>query len=155
MSECHWCSQTAKPNHYVLPFKSGRKTFCSESCLFEYRKGACIQCGNGIQGPPFQIKNNSVIKDFCSEKCLNNYKTKEESKQVKASSSVIDVKISPVSPNMQATTVLSGSALTRNTIQGSFSWEDYLKETDSLAAPHICFKQVFILIDILCVIHFT
>ena len=142
ISECHWCNQTAKPNHYVLPLKSGRKTFCSEACLFEYRKGACIQCGNGIQGRPFQIKNISVIKEFCSEKCLNSYKIKEESKQVKASSSVLDVKNSPVSPNIKSTAVLSGSALTLNSIQGSFSWEDYLKETNSSAAPHICFKQV-------------
>jgi len=141
ISECHWCNQTAKPNHYVLPLKSGRKTFCSEACLFEYRKDACIQCGNRIQGRPFQIKNNSVIKEFCSEKCLNSYKLKEESKQVKASSSILDVKTSPVSPNVQATAVLSGSALTLNSIQGSFSWEDYLSETNSSAAPHTCFKQ--------------
>ena len=148
LSECHWCNQTAKPNHYVLPLKSGRKTFCSEACLFEYRKGACIQCGNGIQGRPFQIKNNSVIKEFCSEKCLNSYKIKEESKQVKASSSVLDVKSSPVSPNIQATAVLPGSALTLNSIQGSFSWEDYLTETKSSAAPHTCFKQVSVLVKI-------
>ena len=142
VNECLWCGQTGKPNHYVLPLKNGRRVFCSEACLFEFRKGACIQCGDAIHGLPFQITNNSVVKDFCSEKCLNKYKKKEESKQIKSSSSVVDLKSNPVSPNPKPTAILTGSALTLSTTQGSFSWEEYLSETKSTAAAHECFKQV-------------
>ena len=146
-SECHWCGQAGKLP-YVLPLKSGRRTFCSEACLFEFRKGACAQCSDVIQGPPFQITKNSAVRDFCSEKCLNKYKKKEEGKQVKPTSTG-EPKTGALAPNpmpvpMPRETLLNGAASAASALLNcsSFSWQEYLKETGSSPAASSCFKQV-------------
>lgn len=148
---CLWCGQNSQPNTYVLPLKNGQRKFCTEACLFEFRKGACPQCGDAILGPPVQSTKNSVSKDFCSEKCLMKYKRKEEMKDVKLSpTQVLDLNKSPVHSSPPNTPTLStslastpsGSASFLNSNVISFSWEEYLVETSSSAAPQKCFKQV-------------
>ena len=139
-SECLWCGQTGKPNSYVLQLKNGRKAFCSEACLFEFRKGACIECGDAIRGQPFQITSNSVIKDFCSEVCLNRYQNKDKIKQNEEG----DTKVTPKHSAILTGKSPNGSSITSpaQALQSPFSWDEYLAETGSTAAPHSCFKQV-------------
>ena len=35
---CNWCSELKSHLKYVFPASSGKKEFCSETCLSEYRK---------------------------------------------------------------------------------------------------------------------
>ena len=70
---CTWCAETKTPLKYVLPTQNGKKEFCSESCIAEFRKaynkGACIECDNAIRG-------NAPTREFCSSFCLNKNKKK-------------------------------------------------------------------------------
>nr|XP_023023358.1 polycomb protein Scm [Leptinotarsa decemlineata] len=72
---CTWCNETKLPLKYVFPTTNGKKEFCSETCLAEFRKayvkGACIQCDNVIRG------NNTPSKDYCSTFCMNKHQKKE------------------------------------------------------------------------------
>lgn len=67
-NRCTWCAETKQPLKYVLPTQNGKKEFCSESCIAEFRKaynkGACKECDNAIRG-------NAPNRDFCSTYCLN------------------------------------------------------------------------------------
>lgn len=135
-----WCGQTGKPNHYVLPLKNGRRTFCSEACLFEFRKGACVECGDAVQGTPVQLTDSGVLKDFCSDRCLETYAKKDarNTRRSSGSAAANPVRRSPDCPlpsTLPANSFLAGPG-------GTFSWDDYLKETNSVAAPQSCFKQV-------------
>lgn len=125
---CDWCGQKDKPNSYVLPLKNGRHIFCSESCLFEFKKDTCFHCGEAISSI-FQSSLNLVTRDFCSEKCSQNFKKQESIKQSKSSSSPASLM-----------TLSTGSSMMLNAF--AFSWEDYLSETQSVAASKLCFKQV-------------
>lgn len=143
---CVWCGQTDKPNAYVLPLKKGQRKFCSPACLCEFRKGACTECGDAIPGPPVQITHNSSVKDFCSENCLTKHKKDNSVKEAKeVSSEPCDLLPTSEAPALAVPTppsaIISGSdGLVANS--NSFSWEDYLAETRSTAAPQKCFKQV-------------
>ncbi|XP_046440517.1 polycomb protein SCMH1-like [Daphnia pulex] len=137
---CGWCSQTEKPNLYVLPLKNGRHIFCSATCLSEFRKGVCFQCGEAISGLPFQSLVNLSTRDFCSEKCYLKLKKRELSKQMKPSSSVESLQTSP-NVSLASPAVHSESPLLLSVNPYTFAWEDYLAETGSLAAPPVCFKQ--------------
>lgn len=70
---CTWCAETKTPLKYVLPTQNGKKEFCSESCIAEFRKayskGACIECDNAIRA-------NAPSREFCSTFCLNKNKKK-------------------------------------------------------------------------------
>ncbi len=145
-TSCGWCAQTEKPNSYILPLKHGRHTFCSEACLCEFRKGACFQCGQVISGFPCQSVVNLVTRDFCSDKCCRKYKKREQAKQIKLPSIVANSQNIP-NPSI-GSPAMGPSVLGSNPC--SFSWEDYLAETESVAAPQHCFKQVcMILISLL------
>lgn len=67
-NRCTWCAETKQPLKYVLPTQNGKKEFCSETCIAEFRKaynkGACKECDNAIRG-------NAPNRDFCSTYCLN------------------------------------------------------------------------------------
>lgn len=73
---CTWCAETKTPLKYVLPTQNGKKEFCSESCIAEFRKayskGACIECDNAIRA-------NAPNREFCSTFCLNKHKKKSPS----------------------------------------------------------------------------
>ena len=139
---CGWCSQTEKPNLYVLPLKNGRHIFCSAICLSEFRKVSCFQCGEAISGLPFQGIVNLATRDFCSEKCYQQLKKKEQPKQMKPSSSLGSLQSSQ---NLSAAppAIHSESTLILNSNPYTFAWEDYLAETGSVGAPQVCFKQVY------------
>jgi polycomb protein SCMH1 len=70
---CTWCAETKTALKYVLPTANGKKEFCSESCIAEFRKaynkGACVECDN-------VIRPNAPSRDCCSTFCLNKNKKK-------------------------------------------------------------------------------
>lgn len=35
---CTWCAESRQPLKYILPTQHGKKEFCSETCLSEFRK---------------------------------------------------------------------------------------------------------------------
>ncbi|XP_023954325.1 polycomb protein Scm [Bicyclus anynana] len=129
---CTWCAESKTPLKYVLPTENGKKEFCSETCLSEFRqaysKGACLHCDNVIRGnaPPSS-------KNFCSTYCLNKYQKKNE-KRTTSPQSGNGANGSENHPNNNST----GSFYE---IYQSFDWSDYMKETSSVAAPQECFKQ--------------
>ena len=147
---CLWCGQIEKPNAYVLPLKNGQRKFCSEACLFEFRKGACSECGDVIPGPQIKATHNSVVKDFCSESCLLKCKKRDEiidaKSEVPFETNADSLCKSPSIPPVPTSSTYhqhgSGSSPMVLNNSSSFSWEDYLAETNSMAAPHKCFKQV-------------
>uniref|UniRef100_A0A6A7FTB4 Polycomb protein SCMH1-like n=1 Tax=Hirondellea gigas TaxID=1518452 RepID=A0A6A7FTB4_9CRUS len=56
---CTWCSELKSQLKYVFPTSSGKREFCSEMCLSEYRKalmkqGSCIECNNVIRGTVYK-----------------------------------------------------------------------------------------------------
>lgn len=67
-NRCTWCAETKTALKYVLPTQNGKKEFCSETCIAEFRKayskGACKECDNAIRG-------NAPNREFCSTYCLN------------------------------------------------------------------------------------
>ena len=123
---CTWCNEGKLPLKYVLPTTNGKKEFCSETCLAEFRKayvkGACLQCDNVIRG------TNNPSKDFCSTYCMNRYQKKTELQNRVAA-------IAPTTP-LEA----SPGPFQYETYQ-PFDWDEYLKETNSVPAPANCFKQ--------------
>ncbi|XP_046479744.1 polycomb protein Scm [Neodiprion pinetum] len=165
-SSCTWCGETKQPLKYVLPTQHGKKEFCSETCLSEYRKayirGACVQCDNVIRGTPVRLEQRDTpIKDFCSSFCLNKHQKKEsESRKnngeqpspaaspapsgLPSGSSIPSTTQSYTGTNSQPTVSQSPSTSSGpfqyETYQ-TFDWELYLKETNSVAAPIDCFKQ--------------
>lgn len=129
---CTWCAESKTPLKYVLPTENGKKEFCSETCLSEFRqaysKGACLNCDNVIRG-----NAPSSNKNFCSIYCLNKYQKKNEKRTT-----------SPQSGNgANGTENHSNNNSTGSfyDIYQSFDWSEYMKETNSAAAPQECFKQ--------------
>lgn len=126
---CTWCNEGKLPLKYVYPTTNGKKEFCSETCLAEFRKayikGACLQCDNVIRG------SSNPNKDYCSVYCMNKHQKKNETHG----------KIAAVSP----LTSLEGPTSSPGPFQYEtfqlFDWEEYLKETNSVAAPLNCFTQ--------------
>lgn len=81
-TSCTWCEENKQPLKYVLPTTHGKKEFCSETCLAEYRKaymkGACLQCDNVIKGTPVKLEQpDGPPKIFCSSYCLTKYQKQD------------------------------------------------------------------------------
>lgn len=80
---CTWCAETKTPLKYVLPTQNGKKEFCSELCIAEFRKaynkGACVECDNAIRA-------NAPSREFCSTFCLNKNKKKSTGTQAQTPS---------------------------------------------------------------------
>lgn len=144
-STCGWCEQKEKPNSYVLPLKNGRHIFCSESCLIEFKKHICFLCGETISGTSVQSFTNLTSREFCSQECLEKYRKREQNKQPNISSST-PISFLDDTNNPSASSVVNSNNVPSLILGGnpslSFSWDDYLRETASLAAPQVCFKQV-------------
>lgn len=70
---CTWCGEGKTPLKYVLPTQNGKKEFCSETCIAEFRKayckGACIVCDN-------VIRKNAPNREYCSTFCMNKQQKK-------------------------------------------------------------------------------
>lgn len=124
---CTWCNESKVPLKYIYPTTNGKKEFCSETCLSEFRKayvkGACLQCDNVIRG-------NAVNKDFCSTYCMHKNQKKDMQGRVAT--------VAPLVVNEGATS--SPGPFQYETFQ-TFDWDEYLKETNSVAAPQHCFTQ--------------
>lgn len=73
---CTWCAENKSVLNFILPTQSGKKEFCSEACIAEfrkaYRKGSCQQCDNAI-------RDNAPNRDFCSTFCQNKYQRRNGS----------------------------------------------------------------------------
>lgn len=87
---CIWCGEAKTPLKYVLPTQNGKKEFCSETCILEFRKayskGACVQCDNVIRA-------NAPKPNFCSTFCMKKHQKKALAAAAAASAA------SPVSPS--------------------------------------------------------
>ncbi|NP_001188365.1 polycomb protein Scm [Bombyx mandarina] len=129
---CTWCAESKTPLKYVLPTENGKKEFCSETCLSEFRqaysKGACLHCDTVIRG---NVPSSS--KNFCSTHCLNIYQKKNEKRTT-----------SPQSGNGANGTESNSNNNSTGSfydIYQPFDWTEYMKETNSVPAPQECFKQ--------------
>ncbi|KAF7395603.1 hypothetical protein HZH68_009653 [Vespula germanica] len=167
-NSCTWCGETKQPLKYVLPTQHGKKEFCSETCLSEFRKayvrGACVQCDNVIRGTPVKLEQkDGPTKDFCSSFCLNKHQKKEAQAEMKKSNKdQSSPASSPVPSNLSNNNSVASATQvythTNNHTTAShppststgpfqyetyqtFDWDLYLKETNSSAAPVECFKQ--------------
>ncbi|XP_071540645.1 polycomb protein SCMH1-like isoform X1 [Panulirus ornatus] len=83
---CTWCSEVKSQLKYVFPTSSGKREFCSEMCLSEYRKalmkGTCANCDNVIRSTPVKCETSSGRRrELCSNECLKAWAKKEKEKE--------------------------------------------------------------------------
>ncbi|ROT81200.1 Polycomb protein SCMH1 [Penaeus vannamei] len=83
---CTWCSEVKSQLKYVFPTSSGKREFCSETCLSEYRKalrkGTCANCDNVIRSTPVKCETSSGRRrELCSNECLKAWAKKEKDKE--------------------------------------------------------------------------
>ncbi|XP_012280648.1 polycomb protein Scm [Orussus abietinus] len=166
-NSCTWCGETKQPLKYVLPTQHGKKEFCSETCLSEFRKaymrGACIQCDNVIRDSPVRLEQrDGPAKDFCSSFCLNKHQKDAQVDSKKNNGEHPSPAASPApsglsgGSNAPLTTQSYNNINNQSTVSHppststgpfqykmyqTFDWDSYLKETNSSAASVECFKQ--------------
>ncbi|XP_017473545.1 PREDICTED: polycomb protein Scm [Rhagoletis zephyria] len=136
---CTWCGESKQLLQYVLPTQNGKKEFCSETCIAEFRKaynkGACTQCDN-------VIREGAPNKDFCSVMCMNKHQKKNGSTRQHNSGGVGG---RGDSERGKLSSIGGGSCTPTGPFQYEsfhvFDWDAYLEETGSVAAPPDCFKQ--------------
>ncbi|KAH8288424.1 hypothetical protein KR054_002627 [Drosophila jambulina] len=134
---CTWCGEGKLPLQYVLPTQTGKKEFCSETCIAEFRKayskGACTQCDN-------VIRDKAPNKEFCSVMCMNKHQKKNSSTRHSGGSAT-----GKGLPENERKLLASGAPAPTGPFQYEsfhvFDWDAYLEETGSEAAPAECFKQ--------------
>lgn len=142
-TSCTWCGENKQPLKYVLPTQHGKKEFCSETCLSEFRKaymkGACLYCDSVIRGTPVRVElQDSSTKDFCSTYCLNKHTKKEQASQLseqKRVGSTEQRSLSSTSSQASPAAVMQFDSYT------TFDWDAYLRETNSVTAPPEYYKQ--------------
>ncbi|KAK4303473.1 hypothetical protein Pmani_024511 [Petrolisthes manimaculis] len=90
---CTWCFEVKSQLKYVFPTSSGKREFCSEMCLSEYRKalmkqGACANCENVIRSTPVKCEGATTTttpsgrrKEVCNNECLKAWVKKEKEKE--------------------------------------------------------------------------
>lgn len=107
-SSCIWCGENKNPLKYVLPTQNGKKEFCSETCILEFRKayskGACIQCDNVIRA-------NAPKPNYCSTFCMKKHQKKAAVVAVGSGSS----QLASRSQSGDAFSTISGSAMANTT----------------------------------------
>ncbi|KAH8382301.1 hypothetical protein KR009_002777 [Drosophila setifemur] len=134
---CTWCGEGKLPLQYVLPTQTGKKEFCSETCIAEFRKayskGACTQCDN-------VIRDGAPNKEFCSIMCMNKHQKKNCSTRQSGGSASVKGLLEG-----DRKLLASGAPAPTGPFQYEsfhvFDWDAYLEETGSEAAPAECFKQ--------------
>lgn len=159
---CTWCAETKTPLKYVLPTQNGKKEFCSESCIAEFRKayskGACVECDNAIRG-------NAPSREFCSTFCLQKNKKKSSSSPAQTASTsqnkTLNNNNSNLSNNNKQKTPTTETN-NNNSIKGQyavtkmspmfqyealhvFDWKEYLK-VSQLSMMIQFFKIIFIIL---------
>ncbi|CAB3371844.1 Hypothetical predicted protein [Cloeon dipterum] len=132
---CTWCMEQKQTLLYVIPTAQGKKEFCSEKCLAEYRKamakGICLQCKGVIRGSPVKWEiPEQEAKLFCSVTCMGKYRKVETKKNGDS-----------IPSNAGRKPGISGVSNTLPNDYGNFDWVTYLAETNSKAAPAKCFRQ--------------
>ncbi|XP_069695083.1 polycomb protein Scm isoform X2 [Periplaneta americana] len=142
-TSCTWCGENKQPLKYVLPTQHGKKEFCSETCLSEFRKayikGACLQCDNVIRGTPVRLEQqDSSAKDFCSTYCLNKHTKKEQASQLAEQKRVGSTEQRSLGSTSSASSPASVMQFDSYT---TFDWDVYLRETNSVTAPPEYYKQ--------------
>lgn len=104
---CIWCGEAKTPLKYVLPTQNGKKEFCSETCILEFRKayskGACIQCDNVIRA-------NAPKPNFCSTFCMKKHQKKALAAAAAAASSATAAPSSPSDGPSSTSTAAAGSS---------------------------------------------
>ncbi|KAH8403970.1 hypothetical protein KR215_007286 [Drosophila sulfurigaster] len=136
---CTWCGEGKLPLQYVLPTQTGKKEFCSETCIAEFRKayskGACTQCDN-------VIREGAPNKEFCTVMCMNKHQKKNGS--MRHSSGAGGAGAGGATDGDRKL-LSSGAPAPTGPFQYEsfhvFDWDAYLEETGSEAAPPECFKQ--------------
>lgn len=154
-STCTWCAEVKDPLQYVLPTQNGKKEFCSESCLAEFRKayskGACIHCDNVIR------TQTAPNREYCSTYCMNKHQKKNSSSgnaspaassrngsnnnnnnnnnSLSENNNRENLNTTRISPTIMSTGPFQYESFT------IFNWDDYLKENGGIPAPANCFKQ--------------
>lgn len=154
-STCTWCAEVKDPLQYVLPTQNGKKEFCSESCLGEFRKayskGACIHCDNVIR------TQTAPNREYCSAYCMNKHQKKNNNSNSGNASPAAssrngnnnnnnnnslnennnreNLNTTRISPTITSTGPFQYESFT------IFNWDEYLKENGGIPAPSNCFKQ--------------
>ena len=161
-SLCHQCGEAKERLLYVLPVPGGKKEFCSESCLTQYRRAqkaaragqsngsatpSTTPSGGSVNGSNGDISGavNGVDITSANSDNLSDSSIKEEEKDHTGSEKSSDASTSSgdkaeTSKN-DATLSPRKSSSSSSDSDSSFSWKDYLKETSSSAAPPSFFKQ--------------
>lgn len=144
---CH-CQEAKQTLKYVLPVPSGKKEFCSESCLTGYRKAASTAANRDTESP--------LSNGVSSEKEGGDVKEEEEHVNTPpppppalppdkdrtgedASTSSEKGETSKTDQSQGVSSPRKNSSSSES--ETSFSWRDYLKENTSTAAPPAFFKQ--------------
>uniref|UniRef100_A0A182SYA7 Uncharacterized protein n=1 Tax=Anopheles maculatus TaxID=74869 RepID=A0A182SYA7_9DIPT len=81
---CGMCLEVKSSLRYILPMEGNTKSFCSESCILEYRKNCertCIQCDNVVRA-------NAPKPNFCSTFCLKKFQKKRSPNRVEPADDV-------------------------------------------------------------------
>ncbi|GAB6031001.1 hypothetical protein CHUAL_007821 [Chamberlinius hualienensis] len=121
---CAWCGELRRDMKHNLPMLNGKKEFCSDVCLSEYKKqNLCCNCKGPINNAivPYEDPISNVVREFCSNECLQRYQTRESRSKGK------QPMLSQMYQYEHGTTC--------------FTWDNYLKETKGVPAPASCFKQ--------------
>jgi len=138
----------------VFPTPNGKKEFCAETCLSEFRKamakvgifykqkiqyntkyvqGTCLNCKEVIRGSPVKWEvADQAVKLFCTDACLGKHKQGQQKKNGESTPSNAGRK-----PGISACSNIMPSDF------GNFDWAAYLAETNSKSAPNKCFKVDF------------
>lgn len=104
---CTWCNESKTLLKYVLPTQTGKKEFCSESCIAEFRKaynkGACIVCDN-------VLRSNAPTREHCSSFCLQK-NSKRKSASTSSTSSTPETTATTSAPSTSTTNTTSPSKI--------------------------------------------
>lgn len=159
---CTWCGENKTPLLYVFPTQNGKKEFCSETCIAEFRKayskGACIECDNVIRG-------SAPSKEFCSTFCMNKSQKKKNNIAPRHNnnnnvSSNNNITTTSSTTSSTSTTISSGPVTNTTSITGGggttiqyesfhvFNWDNYLK---------VCYVSLFTVVNVFysCLISVT
>ncbi|RXG51950.1 Polycomb protein SCMH1, partial [Armadillidium vulgare] len=114
---CTWCSEVKSQLKYVFPTSSGKREFCSEVCLSEYRKalmkqGTCANCENVIRSTPLKYESvHGTKRELCSNECLLVWskRMKESNNGVVKDESADEDNVSPSRPSDHSSSVATSS----------------------------------------------
>ena len=136
-SVCCQCQEAKERLGYIIPVPGGKKEFCSESCLTQHRrqqKAAAAAPAPAAAESVDTTSGNSEDRGEASCKETDQQSLAEKSSDASTSGDKAETSKNdaPLSPRKSSSSSDSDT---------SFSWKDYLKESNSTAAPPSCFKQ--------------